>query len=105
MDADTITTFGRSPPPSQALDLAQTRYSLGLSSVIELSQAELNQTEARIEQAPRTITKRSILIELSIRCFALTKTVQRLNLLMKGSARAGYEIHPLCDSYRKGRKP
>jgi len=36
---------------NQALDLAQSRYSLGLSSIIELSQAELNQTEARIEQA------------------------------------------------------
>jgi outer membrane protein len=34
-----------------ALDLAQSRYRLGLSSIIELSQAELNQTEARIEQA------------------------------------------------------
>jgi outer membrane protein len=36
---------------NQALDLAQSRYQLGLSSIIELSQAELNQTEARIEQA------------------------------------------------------
>lgn len=36
---------------NQALDLAQSRYRLGLSSIIELSQAELNQTEARIEQA------------------------------------------------------
>ena len=36
---------------NQALDLAQSRYSLGLSSIIELSQAELNQTEARIAQA------------------------------------------------------
>jgi hypothetical protein len=54
MDADTITTFGRSPPPGQALDLAQTRDNLGLSSAIELSQAELNQTEARIEQASAT---------------------------------------------------
>jgi outer membrane protein len=34
-----------------ALDLAQSRYRLGLSSIIELSQAELNQTEARIEEA------------------------------------------------------
>jgi len=39
---------------NQALDLAQSRYSLGLSSIIELSQAELNQTEARIEQASAT---------------------------------------------------
>ncbi|MGB2590892.1 MAG: TolC family protein [Candidatus Acidiferrum sp.] len=36
---------------NQALNLAQGRYSLGLSSIIELTQAELNQTTARIEQA------------------------------------------------------
>ena len=36
---------------NQALDLAQARYKLGLSSIIELSQAELNQTQARIAQA------------------------------------------------------
>jgi outer membrane protein len=36
---------------NQALDLAQGRYNLGLSSIIELTQAELNQTTARIEQA------------------------------------------------------
>jgi outer membrane protein len=34
-----------------ALDLAQTRYSLGLSSIVELSQAQLQQTQAQIEQA------------------------------------------------------
>jgi outer membrane protein len=39
---------------NQALDLAQGRYSLGLSSIIELSQAELNQTAAKIEQASAT---------------------------------------------------
>jgi outer membrane protein len=39
---------------NQALDLAQTRYQLGLSSIIELTQAELNQTEARIEHASAT---------------------------------------------------
>ncbi len=31
-----------------ALDLAQTRYNLGLSSIVELSQAQLQQTEAQI---------------------------------------------------------
>jgi outer membrane protein len=36
---------------NQSLDLAQSRYQLGLSSIIELSQAQLNQTEAQIEQA------------------------------------------------------
>jgi outer membrane protein len=35
---------------NQALDLAQERYKLGLSSIIELSQAQLNQTQAEIEQ-------------------------------------------------------
>jgi len=33
---------------NQALDLAQSRYRLGLSSIIELSQAQLNQTQAQI---------------------------------------------------------
>jgi outer membrane protein len=34
-----------------ALDLAQQRYKLGLGSIVELSQAQLNQTQAQIEQA------------------------------------------------------
>jgi outer membrane protein len=34
-----------------ALDLAQTRYSLGLSSIVELSQAQLQQTQAQITNA------------------------------------------------------
>jgi outer membrane protein len=36
---------------NEALDLAQSRYKLGLSSIVELSQAQLNQTQAQIEQA------------------------------------------------------
>jgi outer membrane protein len=36
---------------NQALDLAQTRYKLGLSSIVELSQAELQQTQAEIGNA------------------------------------------------------
>ena len=35
----------------QALDLAQERYKLGLSSIIELSQSQLNATQAEIVQA------------------------------------------------------
>ena len=35
----------------QALDLAQTRYDLGLSSIVELSQAQLNKTSAEIASA------------------------------------------------------
>jgi outer membrane protein len=31
-----------------ALDLATTRYKLGLSSIVELSQAQLQQTDAQI---------------------------------------------------------
>jgi len=34
-----------------ALNLSQTRYSLGLSSIVELSQAQLQQTEAQIQYA------------------------------------------------------
>ena len=34
-----------------ALDLAQTRYSMGLSSIVELSQAQLQQTQAQISNA------------------------------------------------------
>jgi outer membrane protein len=36
---------------NQALDLAESRYSLGLGSILELTQAQLNQTEANIQQA------------------------------------------------------
>ncbi|HYL69456.1 MAG TPA: TolC family protein [Candidatus Limnocylindria bacterium] len=36
---------------TEALDLAQERYKLGLSSIIELSQAQLNETQAEIAQA------------------------------------------------------
>jgi hypothetical protein len=37
-----------------ALNLAQARYQLGLSSIIELTQAQLNLTEAQIEQVNAT---------------------------------------------------
>jgi outer membrane protein len=36
---------------TDALDLAQSRYKLGLSSIIELSQAQLNMTQAELESA------------------------------------------------------
>jgi outer membrane protein len=36
---------------TQALDLAQQRYNLGLSSIVELSQAQLNKTQAELAQA------------------------------------------------------
>jgi len=35
---------------NEALDLAQSRYKLGLSSIVELSQAQLNQTQAQIQE-------------------------------------------------------
>ena len=36
---------------AQAFDLAQSRYGLGLSSIVELSQAQLNKTQAEITKA------------------------------------------------------
>jgi len=36
---------------SDALDLAQSRYNLGLSSIVELTQAQLNKTAAEIAQS------------------------------------------------------
>jgi outer membrane protein len=36
---------------TQALELAQARYDLGLSSIVELSQAQLNKTSAEIASA------------------------------------------------------
>jgi len=36
---------------TQALDLAQARYDLGLSSIVELTQAQLSKTQAEISQA------------------------------------------------------
>lgn len=39
---------------TQALDLAQTRYELGLSSIVELSQAQLTKLQAEIQQASAT---------------------------------------------------
>ena len=36
---------------ADALELAQGRYNLGLSSIVELSQAQLNKTSAEIQQA------------------------------------------------------
>lgn len=35
---------------NEALDLAQSRYKLGLSSIVELSEAQLNQTQAQIQE-------------------------------------------------------
>ncbi|HTW23711.1 MAG TPA: TolC family protein [Candidatus Baltobacteraceae bacterium] len=48
---------------NQALDLASSRYKLGLSSIIELSQAQLNQTQAQIQQ---TSAKYDYQTELSL---------------------------------------
>ena len=46
-----------------ALDLAQARYKLGLGSIVELSQAQLNQTQAQIEQ---TSAKYDYQIQLAV---------------------------------------
>ena len=53
---------------AQALELAQSRYDLGLSSIVELSQAQLNKTSAEISSVrvttarfkrPRSISRRA----------------------------------------------
>jgi len=56
--ADSTTAYQRLSVTDQllqqanlALNLARSRYQLGLSSIVELSQAQLNQTQAQIEQA------------------------------------------------------
>lgn len=49
---------------NEAFELAQSRYKAGLSSIVELSQAQLNQTEAEIAQAKAKYeyqTRKSIL--------------------------------------------
>jgi outer membrane protein len=56
---------------NQALDLAQQRYKLGLSSIVELSQAQLNQTQAQIEQASAKYDYESELSSLNFQIGAL----------------------------------
>jgi outer membrane protein len=49
----------------QALDLAQTRYNLGLGSIVEYTQAELQQTEAQIADADARYRYRLSQLELA----------------------------------------
>ena len=49
---------------SQALDLADARYSLGLSSIVELTQAQLNKTRAEIEHASARYDYQSLVTAL-----------------------------------------
>jgi outer membrane protein len=49
----------------QALDLAQTRYNLGLGSIVEYTQAELQQTEAQIADADARYRYRLSELELA----------------------------------------
>jgi outer membrane protein len=48
-----------------ALNLAQSRYQLGLSSIVELTQAQLNLTQAQIEQVNATYDYQTQLAALS----------------------------------------
>ena len=41
-------TAGHAEPGELRLDLAQARYKIGLSSIVELTQAQLEQTQAEI---------------------------------------------------------
>jgi outer membrane protein len=54
-----------------ASDLAQQRYKLGLGSIVELSQAQLNQTQARIEQASAKYDYQAQLANLNYQIGAL----------------------------------
>jgi outer membrane protein len=56
---------------NMALDLAQSRYKLGLSSIVELSQAQLNQTQAEIAQASATFDYEAELSALAYQTGAL----------------------------------
>lgn len=56
---------------NQAVDLAQSRYKLGLSSIIELSQAQLNQTQAQIEQASAKYDYESLISALNFQTGSL----------------------------------
>jgi outer membrane protein len=47
-----------------ALDLAQTRYKIGLSSIVELSQAQLQQTQAEINNVQAGYEYRAALANL-----------------------------------------
>jgi outer membrane protein len=47
-----------------ALDLAQTRYKIGLSSIVELSQAQLQQTQAEINNVQAGYEYRFALADL-----------------------------------------
>jgi outer membrane protein len=49
---------------TQALDLADARYTLGLSSIVELTQAQLNKTRAEIEQASARYDYQALLTAL-----------------------------------------
>ena len=51
---------------SKAVELAQARYKLGISSIIELSQAQLNQTQAEIAQASARYDYQAELAALAI---------------------------------------
>jgi outer membrane protein len=56
---------------SRALELADSRYHLGLSSIIELSQAQLNKTGAEIQQASARYDYQSQLAVLNFQVGAL----------------------------------
>jgi outer membrane protein len=50
---------------TQSLDLSQARYNLGLSSIVELSQAQLNLTQAQIANASATYDYQAQLSQLN----------------------------------------
>ena len=49
---------------NMALDLAQARYNIGLSGIVELSQAQLAQTQAEIDYASARYAYQTALAEV-----------------------------------------
>src|SRR5581483_4390980 len=58
---------------SDALELAQARYNLGLSSIVELTQAQLNKTQAEIGQATARYEYHTRAVALSFETGALRR--------------------------------
>lgn len=57
-------TEGELNQANQALDLAQERYQIGLSSIVELTQAQLGQTQAEIDNANALYSYQTALAEV-----------------------------------------
>ena len=62
------------------MDLAQARYKLGLSSIIELSQAQLNMTQAELESASAKYDYQTQISALTIKSGRCTRSCGRFRI-------------------------